>query len=554
VVGDRAVGWPRCAQWASALAVVLLGAAGCLPRGEPPAGRQIVADRSAFLLSLVPANGDGVLRALFFRAGKDDQHVDLWVAAVDPDGGPTSELKLFPDFPSDVEISYKPDVSSTGLQADAQGRLFLSTQLLPDQPESELFRVDPVTGEMLDLGGGNFATSSPSGHRLLISSFSQSGNPRLFEEADGSSTVLDTKHASFVGENLFYVTAAGDLMRSPPGGAAQAVATGVDDFQFLTGSNYRVTNQQTLLLTRASSPPSMPESPFAGPPPALNASLFDTTTLVEKPLPGGLLYQYGAQLSPDERYLIVSEPSTNPIYASGPAALIDIQSGTIEELPDIFRYGGWRPEHDELWVSPYDPDSSGMLSASSISIKRPGEPVVVVPGFYLSGFNEDGTYWFSRGASFNAENSSDLAGLADDLSAPRFPIVPNGTTLLGAWTVDGGRLLTEAQPNLDSFREYFISLADPRTGDLRLLGERGYLAAVGQTHALGLYHDSYLRGDLTDSDFASGRTTVIAPEFAVSAIAEPRGDDPYPAGARVVYQYQARFASPWDGLWLTTVP
>jgi len=553
VVGDRAVGWLRCAQWAAALAVVSLGAAGCLPRGDAPAGRQIVADRSAFLLSLVPANGDGVLRVLFFRAGKDDQHVDLWVAAVDPDGGPTSELKLFPDFTTDYEISYKPDVSRAGFQADAQGRLLLSRQLAPDQPEYDLIRVDPVTGEMLDLGTGGFATPSPSGHRLLISSYSLAGGPRLFDDRDGSSTVLDSQHASFVGETLFYLTVAGDLMRLPPDGAAQAVATGVDDFQFLAEGYYRVTNQQTLLLTRALSDPSMQETPFPGPA-AVSASLFDTTTLLEKPLPDGLVYQYGVQFSPDAQYAVASEPSTDPMAPVGAAALIDTQTGTVEELPGIFRYAGWRPNHAELWVSPYAPDQSGALSASSIFIKRPGQPVVEVPGFYLSGFNEDGTYWYSRGASFNAENSSDLAGLADDLSAPRFPIVPNGTTLLGAWTVDGARLLTESEASVDSFREYFISLADPRTGDLRLLGERGYLAAVGQTHALGLYHDSYLRGDLTDSDFASGGTTVIAPEFAVSAIAEPRGDDPYPVGARVVYQYQARFASPWDGLWLTTVP
>lgn len=541
---------------AGALAVLSLAVAGCLPRGDAPAGRQIVADRGAFLLSLVPANGDGVLRALFFRPGKDDKHVDLWVAAVDPNGGATSELKLSSDFDSDIEVSYKPDVGyHTGLPADSRGRLLLSRALGADQAQSGLLRVDPVTGETLDLGPGDNASPSPSGQRLLISTFSAAGNYALFDDSDGSRTPLDSMRASFVGETLFYLTTAGDLMRFPPGGTAQPVATGVDNFQLATDS-FRVTNGHLIVLTRAVPDQSMPDPTFAGQPPmAVTASLFDTNTLAETPLPDGPLYQYGVHFSPDTRWLTVSEPATDPTGYIGNTALIDTQNGTVEDLAPIFSpYAGWRPGRDEIWASPYGPDPSGAVSASSIYIKRPGQPVVTVPGLYFSGFTEDGDYWFSRGASFNALNSSDLIGSADDLTGPRYPAVPNGSSMEYQWTVEGGRVLTMAEVGPDSFREYFVNLIDPRTGDARLLGERGYVAAVGQTHVLGLYHYNFQRGDLTDSDFASGQSTVLAPEFAVSAIAEPQGADPYPSGARVVYQFQARFESPWDGLWLTTVP
>src|SRR3569623_3418681 len=304
------------------LAALSLAFIGCLPRGDVPSGRQLVADRGAFLLSLVPSNGDGLVRALVFRPGKDDTHVDLWVAAADPNGGPTTELKLFPDFDSEVEVSYKPDANGYGLPADSRGRLLLSKERVDGQPQYgyDLFRIDPVSGEMLDLGPGSYASPSPSGHRLLISSYSLSGpasSHTLFDETDGSTTPLEGTHPTFVGEAVLYVTAAGELTRLPAAGAPERLATGVYDFQLATNS-YQVTNDHLLLLTRAvpdpnmtdPSQPSQPSQP-AQPPPvgfpptAVTASLLDTSTLVETPLPDGFLYQEGEQFSWDARSLTV---------------------------------------------------------------------------------------------------------------------------------------------------------------------------------------------------------------------------------------------------------
>ena len=539
-----------------ALAAVSLASAACLPRGDAPAGRQIVADQNAILLQLVPATGDGVLRVLFFRPGQDPKHIDLWVAAVPPDGGPTSELKLFTGLDSDAPISYRPSADRTGFPMDAQGRLLLTNLVDPTNPAGviRLSRIDPVTGETLDLGEGSSATPSPSGHRLLISNF-LAGSETLYDETDGSTTLLDSQSATFVDETLIYLTTSGDLMRFLPGGVPERVASGVYRFQ-LAADDSPSSTSHLLLLIKAVPDADTAAPPSPGQPPTtVTASVFDVVTLAETALPAGPLYQYGTRFSPDGRWLTVNQPSRDLLSPAPSTILVDTVTGTTETLEAPFDlFSVWRPGHAEMWAYRYDPDGSGALSASALSIKRPGQPAVVFPGFFFDGFNQDGSYWFSRGAPFDAQESSDLVGLADDPAAPRVAAVPNGSSLDYQWTLADGRLLLESSLGLDSFQAFFVNVVDPRTGDGRLVGERGFLSAVGRTRALGIYHASFLRGDLTTTDFTNGQSTVLAPEFAVSAVAEPQADDRYPPGGRIVYQFQARYASPWDGLWMATVP
>lgn len=536
---------------ACALALASLATAACLPRGNPPAGRQILADRNAALMGLVNPNGDGVLRVLFFRPGKDADNVDLWVLSVAPDGSAPVEKLLLTDLDSGIELSDRPQATSYGFGQDARGRVFLTNK-------SGLFRVDPVTGETLALGAGYPGSISASGQRVLIQIFTGGSSEDVLCEADGSMSVIDGSLATFVGDTVLYQSATGDLMRIPPGGAAQPIAAGVTSFNAV--------NDNLLLLTRAIPDPTMPapspDNPFSPLPAQVTASLLDLTTLVETPLPVGPLYQYGASFSPDDRWILTSQASQDgqdgqsPTTTYGqPPVLVDTVTGTIEPLPTTFAFiAGWRPGHDELWASAYDPNQTGQLSDSSVSIKRPGQPVVTIPGVYLSGFSGDGAYWFSRGAPFSAAQSSDLVGVADAPAGPRFPAVPNGSSLSSVWSTGDGRLVTTASVDVNAFDEFFVQVVDPRTGASQLLGERGYLSAVGQTRALGLYHMSYLRGDLTSTDFTTGRSTVLASEFAMWSVVEPLGADACPPGGRIVYQFQSRFDSPWDGLWLATVP
>jgi hypothetical protein len=539
---------------ARALALLALAAAGCLPRGDPPAGRQVLADRTASLVGLFPANGDGKLRALFLRPGKttNPDLADLHLLTVDPSGGPSSERLLLPDVSSVFELG----CSRAGVRCrafDSRGRLYVSNLSESAPVQQNLFRIDPVTGEARDFGPLFSAIPSESGQRVLV--YDGSGGFVLYE-ADDSTTVIDglatdpgqigfTSGPELVGDVVFYPTAEGDLMRIPVGGAAERVATGISNF---------VPRPPLLVLERPSSDPSMPAQ-FA----------FDPATLEETPLPAGSDFTvFGSFVSPDGRWLLAGS-----FYIPGEpapdAVLFDRANGTVEMVDPVFTRGSWRPGRGELWASSYDPNMDSSLSASSLFIKRPGEPTVVVPGLLLQGevgdedqggpFTPDGVYWFSRGAPILAQETSDRVGLADDPTGPVLDLVPPNRTVRTYWPLADGRLLVEIYTDMKNvFENFDVQAVDPRTGDARVFGERGIVSAVGQTRVLAIFHVLYERGDLATIDLASGQSTVLAHEFATAAFAEPRGTDAYPPGARVLYQFRARFDSPFDGLWLATVP
>lgn len=539
-----------------AIGLVLTSSA-CLPRGDAPAGRQILADRSAVLAGMVPARGDGVMRVLFFRPGKDADNVNLWVLAVDPNGGPSTEKMLFTDVGTGLELGYRPSATNSGFPVDAQGRVYLSNFVAGSGPEQpyriEMLVADPVTGEVVDLGQSMNVARPPGPWEYgTLSNFTRA--PLTFE-ANGGVTVSDVASYGFAGSTAFYLTTDGTLGSLDATGAARTLVTGVATFLAISA--------QTVLITRAVTDPGMIEPPpnseggTSQPPAHVTGALLDTASLVETPLPDGLLYQYAGQPSPSGRWLLVSQPSQDPNNSYGGAhVLLDTTSGAIEALEPAFSFNGrWRPGHDELWATyTDDPEQTGLLSTATLWIKKPGLPPVTIPGVFFSTFSDDGQFWFSRGAPLFAQETSDLVGLADDPTGPRFPAVPAGSTLGNAWPVGNGLVLDDASVGVDSFESYFVWLVDPRSGAASLVGERGFVSAVGTTRALGIYHVSYLRGDLTTTDVVTGRSTVLAAEFAQSAIAEPQGADPYPPGGRIVYQFDARFDSPWDGLWMATVP
>jgi len=541
-------------------AVVLsLTTGGCLPRGDAPAGRQILADKTAVLTQIIPAQGDGVVRVLFFRPGKDADNVNLWLLAVDPDGGPSTEKLLFADISSGLELGYRPSATNTGYPVDAQGGVY-SSRFLPSTdpaqtPMFDVMRADPVTGEVVDLGmPPNTATPPGALQYPTVDNFT--GAPLIFQ-ANGGVTVPDVASYGFGGTTAFYLTTAGTLVSLDTAGTPRQLAAGVTTFLVVSPATVLIT--RTVMDPGTTQPPP-PSDPFGGPPqpPArVTGALLDTATLVETPLPDGLQYQRASRPSPSGRWLIVNQASEDPAlpYGSG-AVLLDTMTGATEALdPPFSENASWRPGHDELWsTSLNDPEQTGLPSQASLSIKRPGLPTVTVPGVYFTRFSDDGVSWFSRGASLNAQESSDLVGLADDPTGPRFAAVPAGSSLANTWVAGNGRVLDEATLGLDAFENSYVQLVDPHSGAAQLVGERGFVSAVGATRALGIYHVSYLRGDLTTTDFATGRATVLAAEFAESAVTEPRGADPYPPGGRIVYQFVAHFDSPWDGLWLATVP
>ena len=87
----------RARQRAFGLACAAACAAACVPRGEPPAGRQLVADRVTVIGGFARPNGDGITRVLLMRrpdASQLQSYFDLYVASVDATGAPPVERLL----------------------------------------------------------------------------------------------------------------------------------------------------------------------------------------------------------------------------------------------------------------------------------------------------------------------------------------------------------------------------------------------------------------------------------------------------------------------------
>lgn len=224
----------RESRAACALAVASLLVAGCLPRGDAPSGHQILADRNASLLELVPTAGDGVLRVLFFRPGATSDYLNLWAISVDGDGNSLGEKLLYTGVSSADELSFRPQTGSKpGYPFDARGQVYVhGTQ------------VDPVTGQSRAVGTG-FALISDSGQRVMLPAVTEGWV--LYETAgDTTTALLDASvFVGFSGEVLFYLTTTGDLMRVVPGGSPERLVTHVVQSRIVPA------HAQQLVLTKA---------------------------------------------------------------------------------------------------------------------------------------------------------------------------------------------------------------------------------------------------------------------------------------------------------------
>jgi len=510
-----------------------LAAAGCLPRGEPPAGRQILADPTASLLSITPLHADGTRQVLFFRPSQaqDPDSVDLWSLTLAASGEPSTENVLARGIAVGLQLSYRAGGGS-GFPMDAAGRIYL-----PDNDSGHLVRYDPATGEKKDRGTNDSPALSPSGRRLLTSD--HAGNYTLYED-DDQATTFQGSHVEFIGESVFYVSADCQLMRLAEGGGPEVFAPGVQTYQVAWGS--LIALQHTTAL-----------SCFTGgglDGPLSHPVLLDTTTRQETPLPDDLQYDF-SNFSSDGRRLTARR------YDQDDQAqwfIVDRASGNLESLGTGIGFADWRPGHDELWLGSFD-DSRPELQGASVTIWIPGQgPHATVPGVYLSGFNSDGRYWFSRGTRPDQLITSDLVGLADQPGGARYHAVPVGSTMGDVVTLGDGRLFVGSVTDVNDFRATDYLVVDPRDGATDVLGLRGFIAATGTTRLLGIFNYAYERGDLTTVDFATGRRTILVSQFVMAAIPAASSDDAFPANTSVFYQFRARYDSPWSGLWMMAVP
>jgi hypothetical protein len=147
-----------------------------------------------------------------------------------------------------------------------------------------------------------------------------------------------------------------------------------------------------------------------------------------------------------------------------------------------------------------------------------------------------------------------LVGDADHPEGERFPLNPPGTRFTRYRELPSGRLVVEAFYRGSDRND--IYLVDPTDGASRLLGKAGWALALGERRVLALTHRVDEAGDLEAIDLETAQSTNLAKEFALKAFVQPRLDDPElaRAGVPIAFQFRTRFASPYDGFWLTTLP
>jgi hypothetical protein len=527
------------------MAALAAAMAACLPRGAPPGGRQVVADRQATLEAIVPPNGDGVLRILILKPGALDPGTmtnsqDLYLVSVAPGDGPPSEQLLVPDADPQDDFGCINRVAPCGFIAPS-GILWVYTT-------SGGMRVNPFTGEKLALQ--SVPQSSASGQRFFVGT---STGGTLYEP-DGSTVAIDLAPPSssggigygpgygsptvFFGEDFYYVTPQAELVRLPPSDVPEQLATGIAGF-----SGSPTPDGILLILSRATSDPSVQA-----------LSVRDPLTGTETVLP----FSNPPSVAPDGQWLLDTDTS------SGSLTFFNFRSGVqqIVALPELGAYpfilSEWRPGTSQLW---FTVGSYGATPA--VWIVSPGGSPISVPGvrwiglgnfdLELGGFTPDGAHWFFTASGEDTNTPLIQVGAADAPTGSGFPVNPQGTMISGAWSLADGRVLTSVYTDFEPRSDLFA--VDPNTGESVQLAERGRVAAVGNTRLVGMFHfDPNYRGDLTTVELDNGQQTILAPEFAVTAFVEPQGADLVPPGARVVYQFQARTDSPYDGIWVVSSP
>jgi hypothetical protein len=273
---------------------------------------------------------------------------------------------------------------------------------------------------------------------------------------------------------------------------------------------------------------------------APKASVFDpaTETLTTLPEPSQ------AVVSPSGRY--VAQFSVDYPESQTVAVVLDRDTGALERRTfDGASYPAWRPGKDEIWMGA--DNLEGKLTRWS-----PGGPVVTVgvgAGGFPWGFTSDGRYWLYT------NRTRTEARAPDDPAAPGYVVNPPGSRLERVDTLADGQLLVQA--NVATADRFDIFVVDPVAQTSRPIAQGGFVAAIGRTRVLAMLKvvTSASSGDLSIVDLETGATTLLA-ENAFRFAVEPAaaGADPLAPGLRVLALVRNRISSPYDGVWLSTLP
>jgi hypothetical protein len=517
----------------AAATLLAAAAAGCLPRGAPPSGQQILHDRSTLLAGLVPPNGDGLLRLLVTRPGSTSARANLSVLSLDADNNLLSEVLLVPDIDPVFTVN-----CSGGLAPcmfDSQG-----TILVGSSADKQL-RVNPITGDVQPVSPFD-PEPPPLGQRGYIYQSMTSGT---LYDADGHTTEIQLAPPppngfgalyKQLGDDFYYVDPQHNLIEFPPTDVPQQVAAGVINFKFWDTDDGPVLG---LSRTKADGSGTL-------------FSIGDPRSGMETILPFDVMT---AALSPDARWVL---DTTNEM--AGQFSFFDRSSGTPQsvDIGQPARFADWRPGTSEAWVMGAPPD---WHQAGTVWILRPDAPPISVPDINVAGgtadgggsiFTADGVYWFASTATTDSGTNVYQIGRADAPTGPRYSLNPPATFLGLFDYLPNDRFLSADY--VKDYNRSDLRLLDPRTGEQRLLAERGRVAGLGDTRFMGIFHVDESRGDLVVGGFEDQPPTKLASEFTSGAFAEPQGADQLAPGSRIVYQFQARTASPYDGIWVVTCP
>lgn len=507
--------------------VLVAATTACLPQGPPPVGRQILADRAAALGTLVPPDGDGLLRVLLLRPGATSDSADLSVISLDAANDPSPEVPLI----SGIDPIYGVGCGIYGLApcaVDASGAVQVRLTT------GDWATVNAITGEVTQqpqIPGAGPSYKTPGGRSFQAASATMG----TLIDGNGHTTPIELRPSGFAessyrffGEDFYYLDPQQNLIDIPPSDIPQQRATGVLDF-----SGSVTTDGPVLILTRL-----------------MSSSVLDPTG-TETTLP---IQSSNADVSPDGRWILETD-----YHTPGTFIFFDYRAGvqqTVQIGGDPSFYT-WRPGTDEVWLNAFGTDDK-----PTVWIVRPDAPAVSLPGAYMQyvdtkgiaaqPFTDDGVYWFYTTTSTDSATQVIQIARTDDPTGPAFPLNPPSTFLTLALPLADGRMLTTSYPK-DQDRSD-VAVVDPRTGQTDVLARRGFFLTLGQTRFMGLFHIAESRGDLTTVDLDTEQVSVLAPEFTTTAAAEPQGSDALAPGTRIVYQFQARTASPYDGIWVTDCP
>jgi hypothetical protein len=569
----------RAPQIVAAVAGCLL--VGCLPVGDPPAGHQVFVDRTLTGVFLSPSETDNTPSHLFatgplrnppssYPLSFQPMLADLYTF---PDPNPAASAGGLATMQPVLENDYIPSANPVDYVSatDILGRLLVVefNPITPQMSGFQVWRFDPVSGSRAFLANANVVNGesfllSPGRTRGYVY---QNGSATEFE-LDDQRSFASINGAAFIGEDFYYLVyqyedatsstsyarfAGTNIYRIRPSAQPELLLASAGEMTFEVISGDRVPQLLLSLNTDGGL------SPFA---------LLDTETLVTTSLPRERGQASFVSTSSDGHWLAFSTtiPSADPEQPQNYGLFLYDWTAREYATLDAAHLGlslpaamEWRPGRAELWIYAFSNNLAVWRPDASLKKGIQATPTLYAraPDGNRSIFTRDGRHWFSTDGN---DRPTISVGSADNPTGPRWPLNPLGTVTTSHWETDDGRVLFGAWTIDENRKDYYLVDAD--AGTSYAVASAGHLIALGHTRALALLNWEVSRaiGDLTLIDLASNEKTLLAEDvYAVDvdrgkSADVPPGTDVLAPGTRVAYLMRNRLASPWDGLWVASLP